>query len=155
MGFDVRRGMIGKIQAIVVQITVKARFPQSGPRKTDAIPIAVLIRHIHHHNDAVGWALFVPSMESDKLGVIVNMIDMDVLTAQPPAHTRQIAPEGDQISIHAQNTAFVPRPTLKVPTKIYPVLFTLWWRRPFDRLAFQVIINALFHLSRKLRHRSC
>ena len=126
MGFDVRHGMIGKIQAIVVQITVKARFPQPGPRKTDVIPIAVLIRHIHHHNNAIGWALFVPAMEGHELGLIVKMVDMDILIAQPSAHTRQIAPEGDQISIHAQNTAFVPRPTLKVPTKIDPVLSTLW-----------------------------
>jgi len=56
MDFDVRCGMIGKIQAIVVQITVEARFPQSGPRKTDVIPIAVLIRHIHHHNNTIMWS---------------------------------------------------------------------------------------------------
>ena len=35
MGFDVRCGMIVKVRAVVVGVTVKARFPQSGPRKTD------------------------------------------------------------------------------------------------------------------------
>ena len=30
-------------------------------------------------------------MESDKLGLMVNMIDLEVLSAQPPAHTRQMA----------------------------------------------------------------
>lgn len=56
MGFDVRGRMISKIWGIVVGVTVKARFPQSGPRKTDDITIAVLIRHIDHHNDAVMWS---------------------------------------------------------------------------------------------------
>ena len=45
------------------------------------IPIAVLIRHIDHDNHAIGWALFIPSMESDKLGVMVNVIDLEVLAA--------------------------------------------------------------------------
>ena len=111
---------------MVVRIAVKARCPQSGPGKTDDITIAVLIRHMNHHNDAIGWALFVPAMEGHELGLIVKVVDMDILIAQPSAHTRQIAPEGDQISIHAQNTAFVPRPKLKVPAKIDPVLSTLW-----------------------------
>jgi hypothetical protein len=39
MGFDIRGGMIGKIWAVVVGVTVKARFPQSGLRKTDDITI--------------------------------------------------------------------------------------------------------------------
>ena len=80
--FYVRCGMIVKIWAIVVGVTVKACFPQSGPRKTDDITIAVLIRHINHHNDAIGWALFVPAMESDELGPIVKMIDMDILSSR-------------------------------------------------------------------------
>ena len=53
MSFDVRGGMISKIWAIVVGVTVKARFPQSGSWKTDDITIAILIRHIDHHNDAI------------------------------------------------------------------------------------------------------
>ena len=60
-----------------------------------------LIPHIHRHHDAVGWALFVPAMESDELGPIVNMMDVNVLTAQPPCHPRQIAPQGDQIPVHS------------------------------------------------------
>ena len=56
LGFDIRGGMISKIWAIVVGITVKARFPQSGSRKTDDITIAILIRHINHHNNAVMWS---------------------------------------------------------------------------------------------------
>ena len=56
MSFDVRGRMIVKVWAVVVGVTVKARFPQSGPRKTDDITIAVLIRHIHHHNDAIMWS---------------------------------------------------------------------------------------------------
>ena len=54
MSFDVRGGMISEIWAIIVGVTVKMRFPQSGPRKTDDITIAILIRHINHHNDAIG-----------------------------------------------------------------------------------------------------
>ena len=30
-------------------------------------------------------------MERDKLGLMVDMIDLEVLSAQPPAHTRQMA----------------------------------------------------------------
>jgi hypothetical protein len=85
MGFDVRGRMIVKIWAVFVGVTVKSRFPQSGPRKTDDITIAILIRYINYNNDAIGWALFVLAMESDQLGPIVKMIDVDVLTAQPPA----------------------------------------------------------------------
>src|SRR4030066_177866 len=107
MGFDVRGGMIGKIGAVVVGVAVKARFPQSGPRKTDDITITVLIHHINYDNDAIGWTLFVPTMESDQLGPIVKMIDVDVLTAQPPRHARPVAPKGDQIPVHAENTVFV------------------------------------------------
>src|SRR3989337_3427442 len=107
MGFDVRGGMIGEIWAVVVGVTVKPRFPQSGPRKTDDITIAVLIHHIHYDNDAIGWALCVPTMESDQLGLFVKMIDVDVLTAQPPRHARPVAPEGDQIPVHTENTVFV------------------------------------------------
>ena len=54
MSFDVRGRMIVKVWAVVVGVTVKARFPQSGPRKTDDITIAALIRHINYHNDAIG-----------------------------------------------------------------------------------------------------
>ena len=92
MNFDVRGGMISKIWGIVVRVTVEACFPQSGPRKTDDITIAVLIRHINYNNYTIGWALFVPAMESDELGFTVKMIDVDVLTAQPPRHTRPVAP---------------------------------------------------------------
>ena len=53
MGFDVRGRMIVKVWAVVVRVAVKACFPQSGPRKTDDITIAVLIHHIDHHNDAI------------------------------------------------------------------------------------------------------
>ena len=45
--------MIMKVWTIVVGVAVKARFPQSGSRKTDDKPIAVLIRHIHHHDNAI------------------------------------------------------------------------------------------------------
>ena len=64
---------------------------KSGPRKTNDITIPPLIRHINHHNNAIGWALFVPAMEGHELGLIVKMVDMDILTAQPPAHTRPMA----------------------------------------------------------------
>ena len=94
-GFDVRGGMIVKVRAIVVGVTVKARFPQSGPREPDDITIAVLIRHINYHNDTVGWALFVPAMESDELGLLVKMIDVDVLTAQPPRLSREVTPQSN------------------------------------------------------------
>lgn len=92
MSFDVRGRMIGKIRAIVVGVTIKARFPQSGSWKTDDIPLTALISHINYHNYTIGWSLFVPPMESNELGLIVKMIGMDVLTAQPPRHTRQVAP---------------------------------------------------------------
>src|SRR3990172_4304132 len=84
MGFDVRGGMIGKIGAVVVGVTVKARFPQSHSWKTNDITIAVLIRHINHHNHAIGWALFVPKRETERLGPIVKMMDVVVLTPHPP-----------------------------------------------------------------------
>src|SRR5450756_1380858 len=45
-------------------------------------------------------------MESYDLGVIVNMIDMDVLSAQPPRHIRQVAPQGDQVSVHFEDAVF-------------------------------------------------
>src|SRR3989337_936726 len=45
-------------------------FPRAGLWKTDDITIAVLIHHIHYDNDAIGWTLFVPTMESDQLGPI-------------------------------------------------------------------------------------
>ncbi len=38
---------------------------------------------------------------------MVNMIDLTVLSAQPSRHTQLIAPEGDQIAVHAENTLFV------------------------------------------------
>jgi hypothetical protein len=60
--------MVGKIWAVVISATVKPSFPQSGSRKTDDITIAVLIRHIYHHNKAIGWAC--PSDESDDPSVI-------------------------------------------------------------------------------------
>jgi len=107
LSFDFRCRMIVKVRTVVVGVTVKARFPQSGSRKTDVIPIAVLIRHIHHHNHAIGWALLVPTMKSNKLGVIVNMINENVLAAQTPRHTRQVTPEGDQIPLHSENTMLV------------------------------------------------
>ena len=71
------------------------------------ISIAVLIRHIDHHNHAIGRTLFVPAMESDELGPIVKMVDMEILAAQPPRHTRQIAPQGNQIPVHSENAMFV------------------------------------------------
>ncbi len=61
-----------------MRVTVKSCFPPPGSRETDYIIIVVLIRHIHHDNDAVGWALFVPTMESNDLGAIVKMIEMGV-----------------------------------------------------------------------------
>ncbi len=62
-------------------VTVEARFPPSNSWKTDDIIIAALIRHIHHDNDAIVWALFVPTMESDDLGPIIKMKEMHILTA--------------------------------------------------------------------------
>ena len=78
--------MIGKIRTVVIGVTIEWCFSQSGPWKTDDITISILICHIHHHNDAIGLALFVPTMEGDEFGLIVEMIDMDVFTAQPPRH---------------------------------------------------------------------
>jgi hypothetical protein len=67
-----------------------------------SIIIAVLIHHIHHHNDAIGWALFVPAMESDDLGPIVKMIEMDILTAQP-----RVTP--DRLRRRAIRSRYMPR----------------------------------------------
>jgi hypothetical protein len=50
-------------------------------------PIAILIRHIDHDHDAIGRALFVPTMGSDDLGLIVDWIDMNALPSQPPRHS--------------------------------------------------------------------
>jgi len=84
---DVRGGMIGEIGAVVIRVTVKPRSLQSGPWKTDDITIAILICHIHYDNFTVGRTLFVPTMESDDLGLMVDRIDMDTLPAQPLRHS--------------------------------------------------------------------
>ena len=81
MGFDVRGGMIGELRAVVVGVAVEACFPPPDSRKADGITIAALIHHIHHDNDTVGRALFVPAMESDDLGPFVKMIEMETLAA--------------------------------------------------------------------------
>jgi hypothetical protein len=73
--------MIGELRAVIMRVAVESRLPASRSRKTDNISIAALVRHIDHHNDAVGWALFVPAMESDDLGPVVKMIEMKILPA--------------------------------------------------------------------------
>jgi hypothetical protein len=78
--------MIGEMRAIAIRVAVESRFPQSGSRKPDEIIVAGLIRHVHHYNDVIRRALFVSAMESEHLGTIVKMKDVDILTAQPPRH---------------------------------------------------------------------
>ena len=46
-------------------------------------------------------------MESNELGPVVKTIGMGILAAQPPRHTRQVAPQGDQIPVHSENALFV------------------------------------------------
>ena len=74
--------MIGKIRTVIIGVTVKSRFPQSGPGKADDIIIAALVHYVHHYNNAIGRTLFVPAMEREDLSAIVKMVDMDILTAQ-------------------------------------------------------------------------
>ena len=81
MGFDIRGGMIGELWAVLMGITVESRFPPPGSRKTDDITIAALIRHIHHHNDAVGRSLFVPAMKCNDFVFVIKMIEMEILSA--------------------------------------------------------------------------
>ena len=91
MGFDVGGRMIGELRAVLVRVAVEACFPPPDSRKADDITIAALIHHIHHDNDTVGRACFVPAMESDELGPVIKMKEMQILTTKTPRHSQEIA----------------------------------------------------------------
>src|SRR3990170_3038221 len=107
-GFDVRGGMIGKIGAVVVGVTVKSRFPQSGPRKTDDITIAVLIHHINYDNDAIGWAVFVLSSRPvDRVFILEPAIFQQLLPLKKHRDTGR-----SKNKCSAQGGAFLGKPAI-------------------------------------------
>ncbi len=60
------------------------------------------LRHINLHNDTIVRAFYVPTMESDDLGLVVNMVDMDALPAQTTRHARPASSQSDQVPIHIE-----------------------------------------------------
>ena len=65
--------------AVTLPIAVETELPDTSGRKADGVAILRLVEKVGDDQDVVRWSPFVPTVESDDLTFILQVIDLDEL----------------------------------------------------------------------------
>jgi len=75
--------VVSKAGVIAVPAAVEVHSPETFARETNVVAVVSPIRHVRDDDDAVTWATMLPPMKRYHFVIVVNVVNVYVLSAKP------------------------------------------------------------------------
>lgn len=66
--------VVAEVGAIARPVAIEPHFPRAFSRKADVITVIRMVRHVDDNNHIVARAAIFPSMESDELVIVIDVV---------------------------------------------------------------------------------
>jgi len=101
VGFHVEAFGIRKFITVDMSVTVEPQLPQTFRRQTNLIVFLKFIRKVGNHDHIIALAMLIPTLKSQDVMFIVDVKNIQELTAQTTGLVVPVPAAPNQISIKA------------------------------------------------------